>query len=274
MRQVALDLAADLLGSTVLAIGVYCFVEQADIAPGGISGIAILFKYLFNLPIGMMTFLLNVPILYLGFRYLGRRFTLRSMITLAISSVILDFVITPLLPQYTGDRMIASIFGGVCMGAGLGLIFLRGSTTAGTDIISCLLERRFPHIQIGTALMLVDCAILATSVLFFQNLESGLFGLVALFCQTKVIDGIVYGLDRGREILIISLKNEEIAARIISEMERSATFLEARGAYRGQEGPVLLCVLRLQEYHQLKTIVHEVDPSAFPTVNKTIQILG
>lgn len=258
----------------MLAVGVYCFAEQADIAPGGISGIAILLKYLFNLPIGVMTFVINVPILYLGFRYLGKRFTLRSLITLAISSVILDFVVTPFFPQYTGDRMLASIFGGVCMGAGLGVIFLRGSTTAGTDIISCLLERRFPHIQIGTALMLVDCAILGASILVFRNLESGLFGLIALFCQTKVIDGIVYGLDKGRQVLIISPKNEEIAARIISEMERSATFLEARGAYRGQESPVLLCVLRLQEYHQLKTLVHEVDPDAFLVVSETAQILG
>ena len=85
----------------MLAVGVYCFAEQADIAPGGISGIAILLKYLFNLPIGVMTFVINVPILYLGFRYLGKRFTLRSLITLAISSVILDFVVTPFFPQYT-----------------------------------------------------------------------------------------------------------------------------------------------------------------------------
>lgn len=274
LKDIFLNTAADLFGSFALAIGIYCFSEQAAIAPGGVSGIAIILKYLFHLPVGIMTVVINIPILYLGFRYIGKRFTMRSLITLIISSVILDFVVTPYFPQYTGDRMLASIFGGVCMGAGLGIIFLRGSTTAGTDIISCLLERRFPHIQIGTALMFVDCVILGASILVFGNLESGLFGLVALFCQTKVIDGIIYGLDRGREVLIMSSKNEEIAALVIEEMGRSATFLEARGAYQGKNCPVLLCVLRTQEYHQLKTIIHSVDPDAFIVVSEAAQILG
>ncbi|MDY3619277.1 YitT family protein [Agathobaculum sp.] len=274
LRERALDVSFDVLGSLALAAGIVCFIEPASIAPGGVSGLALLLKYLWGLPVGTMTLAINVPILYLAFRFLGRRLTLKTLRTVLISSLMIDAVVTPFFPQYAGDRILGSVFGGVCTGAGLGLIFRRGSTTGGTDIISMLVERRFPHVQLGTALLLVDCAILGLSILVFRDLEAGLFGVLALYCQSKVIDGIVYGLDQGRQVLVVSEKNREIAARVIAELERTATYLKSRGAFRGQDGEVLLCVVRVQEFHQLKAIVYEEDPRAFLIACQTEQVHG
>ena len=273
-KEIIIDTIFDIIGSFALAIGIYYFAENANIAPGGVSGIAILIKYLWGLPIGTMTLVINIPIIYLAFRYLGKKFTFKTLRTLIISSLILDYLVTPYFPQYAGDRMLGAIFGGVCMGFGLGVIFYRGSTTAGTDIISCLIERKFPHVQIGSALMLVDCIILGLSIIVFGNIESGLFGMVALFCQTKVIDGMIYGLDKGRQVVIMSDKNEAIAGRVIEELERSATFIKGQGAYSQKDSLVLLCVVRIQEYHQLKTIVYNEDPNAFMIVTEADQVLG
>lgn len=269
-----MDVLFDIIGSFALAIGIYCFSEAADIAPGGISGIAIMLKYLFGLPVGMMTFVINIPLLLLAWKYMGRGFTLKTLKTLVFNTIILDYMVTPWFPQYAGDRMLSSIFGGIFFGAGLAFIFMRGSTTAGTDIVSHLMEKRFPHIPIGTLLMFIDCVILAASMLVFENIESGLFGMVALFCQTKVIDGIIYGLDKGRTVMIMSPQSQEIAARVIKEMDHGATFLKGRGAYSGKDMEVLYVVVRIPEFHQLKEITYEEDPNAFLIVTEANQIIG
>ena len=182
-----LDILGDVVGSFFLAVGIHCFSEPAQIAPGGVSGLAILINYLSELPIGLLTFLINIPLVLLSFRFLGKGFTLKTLKTIVISTVMLDFIIAPLIPVYMGDRLLSSIFGGVLMGLGLGLVFLRGSTTGGTDILSFLIQRKFPHIPIGQALMVIDVAILLLSILIFGNFEAGMFGVVALFVQTKVI---------------------------------------------------------------------------------------
>lgn len=273
-KEFLINLLCDIVASFIMAIGIYCFLEQADIAPGGISGVAIMLKYLFGLPIGIMTLVINIPLILLAWKYLGHTFTKKTLVTLVISSLILDYVVTPFFPQYSGDRLLGSVFGGLFMGAGLAIVFLRGSTTAGTDIISYLLEKKFPHISIGRLLMFIDCIILAASVAVFGNIESGLFGVVALFCQTKAIDGIIYGMDRGHTVTIMSPKNQEIARRILTEMDRGSTFLHGWGAYSGKDTQVLFCVIRAREYHNLKSIVAEIDPNAFLVVQEASQILG
>lgn len=268
------DIFFDIAGSFLYAAGIYCFFESASIAPGGVSGLAIMAKYLVNIPVGIFSVLANVPLLLIASRKVSKRFVLNSVKSLLIGSIIIDMVVTPYFPAYHGDRMLSAIFGGVFSGVGMAVIFMRGSSTGGTDILSVLIEQKFPHIQIGTAIMIVDFIILAISVLVFKNLESGLFGLIAIFCQTRIIDIIIYGLSRGRQILIISDKNKEIASRIITDIKRSATFIKASGAYEKREREVLLCVVRRAEYYLVKNIVHETDPSAFMIASEATQVLG
>ena len=205
-QTLAMDVVFDLAASFLLGIGTYSFIEPANIAPGGVSGISLMIKYLWNVPIGVMNIVINIPLLCLSYRYLGRQLTIHSLRTLLISSMILDGVVTPFFPQYTGDRMLGTIYGGVLLGTALGLIFSRGGTTGGTDIISYLLERRYPHIPIGQLMMMMDGIVIGISVFVFQDLEAALFAVITLFCQTKVINGLVYGRDKGTVVSIISKK--------------------------------------------------------------------
>ena len=273
-RELLLDLGADVLGSVLMGIGIYSFAEQADIAPGGLSGIAILFKYLWDLPVGVMILIMNIPLLLIAWKYLGKRFAIRTLRTVVLSSVILDVVVTPLAFVYSGDRLLSAIASGVCLGAGLGVIFARGSTTGGTDIISCLVERKNPHLQVGGILTAVDILIIALSIAVFGNLESGLYGIVALYAQGRVMDAILYGRKRGRSVMIFSEKREEIARRIMREMDRGATFLQSRGAYSGARSEVLLCAVGQREYAKLRRIVRECDPEAFFVVLETKNVYG
>lgn len=274
MKNFCVDLVYDLVGSILFAVGIVCFVNPANLAPGGMSGIAILLNYLWGLPIGLMSTLLNVPLLILSCLFLGRSLTIKTVKSLLISSIMVDMVVTRLVPVYVGDQMIGAVFGGVLMGAGLAVIFLRGSTTGGTDIISFLVRKWYPHIPIGRLMMVVDCVILGISIVVFGNMEAGLYGLISLFCCTKVIDSIIYGLDKGSMVTVISAKNDEIAAQIMKELERGVTLLDGKGAYTGDKREVLICAVRKQQYGRLRAIVYENDPSAFMIVSETSEVLG
>ena len=273
-KERLIDLIFEFSGIFIMSVGVHCFLVPANIAPGGLSGLGILVRYLWGMPIGLSTFLMNVPIFILSWRYLGRKYTLQSFGAVLLNSVILDYVVTPWLPMYMGERLLGSVFGGIFVGAGLGLIFLRGFSTGGTDAISFLLQVKFPHIPIGRTLMLVDGLVLAFSVLVFRNIEAGLFGVIALFFQTKVIDSIVYGSEHGQMFLIFSDKNKEITERILTDIDRGATILKGVGAYTMKEREVLLCAARKSEFGQIKRIVREIDPDAFFIVSEVSQILG
>ena len=267
-KERLIDLIFEFSGIFIMSVGVHCFLVPANI------GLGILVRYLWGMPIGLSTFLMNVPIFILSWRYLGRKYTLQSFGAVLLNSVILDYVVTPWLPMYMGERLLGSVFGGIFVGAGLGLIFLRGFSTGGTDAISFLLQVKFPHIPIGRTLMLVDGLVLAFSVLVFRNIEAGLFGVIALFFQTKVIDSIVYGSEHGQMFLIFSDKNKEITERIFTDIDRGATILKGVGAYTMKEREVLLCAARKSEFGQIKRIVREIDPDAFFIVSEVSQILG
>ena len=271
--KTAIDFLFFALGGTSYALAINVFLAPNNILLGGFTGVATILNYLFHTPIGTVVFLFNIPLFIAAFRKFGLQFILKTVFATFLVSVLID-VTAPFLPVYSGDRLLCALFGGILSGAGLGLVFLRGATTGGTDIISCLTERRFPHIQIGKALMLIDGVVLAASVVVFKNIESGMFGIVALFCQTRIIDGIVYGVDKGKNILIVSEKNKRIAELILERMERGATFLKAEGAYFGKDMKVLMCVVRAPEYHVLREIVYNEDPRAFIIVSDVSQIMG
>lgn len=273
-RVFFIDLLYDIIGSLFFDIGIHSFVEPASIAPGGMSGIAIIINYLTNLPIGVMTFALNIPLLLLAYKFLGRNFALKTIKSLIISTFILDYVITPFLPQYTGDRLIGSVFGGILMGGGLAIIFMRGSTTGGTDILSYLVQLKFPHIPIGKAILIIDCIIIVASIIVFKNVETGLFGIISLFCCTKAIDNIIYGMEKGTKFTIYSKYNREIADEIMKQLERGVTLLEGKGAYTMEPQEILQCVVRKPEYSRVKSIIYELDPMAFVTVSEVDEVMG
>ena len=259
-------------GSILFAIGMQTFIAPNQIAPGGISAIAIVLNYLTNLPIGLWSFLLNVPLLLLGARFLGMAFTWKTLETVVIMSVLTDAF--SWLPVYQGDVLLAALFGGLLMGAGMALVFLRDSTTGGVDILSRLIQLRLPYLPMGKLLLLIDIVVICISALVFGKIEVVLYSLVAVAVSSYTIDSVMYGLDRGKLVHIFSAKNQGIAKRVIEELNRGCTLLNATGAYSGEPQQALLVAVRLQQYHRLKEIVHEEDPQAFLIVTDSSEELG
>lgn len=273
VKSLLTDILFDLGGALVYAVAVSMFTAPNHIAPGGVTGIATLTNFLTGAPIGTVSFLVNIPLLFLSYKFLGKSSTLKTMKSVVIMSLMLN-IAGAVLPPYTGNPLLAALFGGVGIGAGLAIIFMRGGTTGGTDIAARLLQRKFPFLPMGRAMMLVDCTVLITSSFVYGQLESALYGMIALFTCSRVLDSLLYGLDVGKMVLIVSEKNVEISKAIITDLDRGATLLTGKGAYSGDEKFVVLSAVRKNQFHLLKNMVYEIDPRAFIIVTEAGEIMG
>ena len=269
------DGVAFLAGSFLFAVAVNVFTAPNNIAPGGLTGLATMINYLFGAPIGTTILVLNVPLFIWGVLQINFRFILKTLAATVISSVTIDLT-AGLFPPYQGDLMLAALFSGVLSGAGLGLIFMRGGTTGGTDLVANLIGRNFRHLSLGKLVLLVDLVVVLISAFVYRNYESPLYAIINIFVSSKLIDAVLYGADTGtgKMMFIISPKNKEIAQRIMTEISRGVTELRSRGAYRGEEGEVLLCAVRRSEVYKTQDIILSVDPDAFVIVGDAGQISG
>lgn len=261
-------------GILIYDIGTHAFVEPAHVAPGGAIGVALLVNHVTRLPIGMLTMATNIPLLILAWFYLSHRFALTTALTTAVCSLVLDVLVAPICPVYTGDRFLCSLYGGVVTGAGMALVFLADATTGGSDILGYLIQKKRPQISIGRALLLVDGVVLLISIFVFGNIDAALFGLVTLFASTKVIDSILYGGEVSTTATVVTKRPDEISERVIRELDRSATLISAKGAYRREDTTLLLCTVRKSQFPKLKNIICESDPAAFMMAMDTSEVLG
>lgn len=272
-KRTALDGLFYLMGSVLYALSVNIFTAPNQIAPGGVTGVATLLNFLWGAPIGTMILLVNLPLLIAAWFRLGKAFTVRTLIVTVLSSVIIDAT-APFLPVFRGDKMLVALFGGVLAGAGLGLIYMRGATTGGTEVVARLLERKFRHIPIGRLILLVDALVVAASALVYRNVETALYAMVLIFVSTSLMDALVYGGDKGKMLLVMSKREQEIADAVLERMERGVTMLNATGAYTGGDRRVLLCAVRRSEMYELRSLVTDIDPGAFMIVVSTDEVLG
>lgn len=273
LLTLCLDIIIFAAGGALYGVSLSCFTAANNIAPGGFSGLAVIISHLTALPIGALTFVLNLPLFLIGMRKIGYVFLGKTVTATLIMSVMVDLA-ERFLPKYRGDTMLAALFGGVLAGAGLSLILMRGGTSGGTDILAKLLRRKFPFIPMGRLIILLDVIVIALSALVFRNLETALFAAVSMFASGQVIDNILYGADRGKAVYIISHRYAEIAQRILHSLQRGVTLMEAEGAYSGQEQRVILCAVRRHQVAKLHAIIKETDPGAFVIVTEAGEILG
>lgn len=271
-KDIALDLFFMTVGCFIFAASVAVFTAPNKMAPGGVSGIATLLYYTIGSPIGITTLLLNVPLFIFGFKFIGGRFFIKTFYCTIVSSLAVDLL--NFLPKYQGNMLLAALYGGIISGIGLGLVFMRGSTTGGTDILSRLIKLKLPHIPMGRMLMVIDALIIIVSIAIFKSVDSGLYALINIFASSKIIDAILYGSDTGKMVLVISNNNNEIAKTIISEIDRGVTMLKGRGFYTGTEREVLLCAVRRQEAVEVRKIVRRTDPSAFIIMCEAGDVIG
>ena len=273
VRRASLDGLFYLLGSILYALSVNVFTAPNQIAPGGVTGIATLVNYLTGLPIGTGILVVNLPLFVASWRFLGRDSTLRTAVVTVVSSVIID-VTAPFVPPFQGDKILTAVFGGVLAGAGLGLIFMRGATSGGSEIVARLLERRFRHIHLGRLILMVDAVVVATAAVVYRNLESALYAMILIFVSSMVMNRLIYGGDSGKMLLIMTQKEKEVANAVLETLERGVTILHAEGAYTGEPRRVLLVAVRPAQVYTLRMLVYDQDPQAFIIVVSTDEVLG
>jgi len=273
MRNLVRDYVMLVVGTLIMSAGFAYFLIPAKLTSGGVSGLAIVMHYEWGLPIGPVTFVLNVPLLVAGYRFLGGlRFTVRTLVSVAIFSAVVDPMAHLVRLPLTHDAFLASLYGGVTIGIGLGLVFGCGATTGGTTIIARLLQNAL-HGRLGMIEVAVDGVVVAITGLAFGP-ELALYSLVGLFVSGKTIDWAIEGSSGERLALIVSEASDEICGRITHDLERGVTVLEGRGGYTGVGRPVLMCVIARAEEPMLRSLVHTADPLAFMVVSAASTVLG
>ncbi|MEG2174705.1 MAG: YitT family protein, partial [Oscillospiraceae bacterium] len=228
---------------------------------------------LWNTPIGGLALAFNLPLLLLGYHRIGHTFILNTLRVVVLTSLATD-VVTAFLAPYAGQSFLAALFGGALVGAGLGLVFMRGGSTGGTDIIVKLIKLKKPHLSLGTIMMLTDLLVVGAAACIYRSLEAAMMGIVMLYTSTTVIDRMISGLDARRLVMVVTPKQHELAALVLTQLTRGATLLPAEGAYSGQTTGLLLCVVENQQLFHLKQLVQQVDPTAFVIVAQATEILG
>lgn len=274
MRKWGKDLAYDLMGSLLQAFGVWCFIEPCMIAPGGASGFALLINHMTGLPVGVLTLIINIPLLICAYIFLDKKMALKTVRTVILMTLILDGCVSPWIPQYIGDRLISSVFGGILVGAGMALIFMEGSTTGGGDILAKLLQKKFPYMHTGYAIMIIDTVVIGASIIVFGQLEAALYGIISMVCTTQAIDAILYGMNKGTMVIIHSSRNHEIASLIMASLDRGTTFFRSVGGYSQKECETLMCVVDRKQFYLVKEIIDSCDPGAFVIVSETKEVYG
>ena len=274
IKNIALDFAADIVGSFLIAIGIYNFATASEFPVTGITGIAQVLYIYFGLPIGTMTTIINIPIILACVKVLGVKFVVKSLKTLLISNFFMD-VVAPLLPIYEGDLMLSSICMGLFAGLGYALIFMRDSSTGGVDFISLTIRALKPHISLGRIIVIVDCALLLVcGILLGGNVDKIIYGLIATYIVSVVVDKVMYGLDAGKVTLIVTEKGYEVAEKIHELTERGATLLKAVGSHTKTDKEVVMCACSYKQMHMVQKAVKEVDSSAFLVMMEANQVRG
>lgn len=274
-KSMALDGLFFIAGALIDAVSVNVFTAPNHIAPGGVTGIGTMLNYLFQTPIGMVNMLINIPIVIWAIVEIGYKLVAKSIAAIIIFSIAID-TLALWLPAYEGNPFLAAIFGGVLEGIGLALVFMRGSTTGGTDMIARLLGKHFRHLSMGKLMLAVDLVVIAASALVYQKLESALYAIIAIFVSTRIIDTLLYGTDSGNGKLyfIISKKSDEIRQRILDDIDRGVTIIPIQGGYSGENGEMLLCAVRRYEVTKINDIIHTADRDAFVIVGEAGEITG
>lgn len=261
------------LGSLLYALAYNIFYAPNLVAMGGLTGLGQVINALVPaLPVGTMVFVMNVPLFFLGWKYIGGHLLVSSLYAMTFSSFAIDLM--DMVYQFPPmDTMLAGIFGGALLGLGIGLVFSKGATTGGTDLIARLLKLKFAWLPMGTLVLIPDFVVIVLAALAFGKVESALYGIVSLFVTTKVMDTVLYGLDSSKVAYIISDACDAIAQAVIA-MDRGATILHGEGAYSGDEKKVLLVAFKQKEIVPLKEKVNEIDPRAFLIVCDAHDVLG
>ena len=273
-KEIGMDILIDIVAGMVIAIGIYNFALYANFPVAGFSGMAIILYHLLGIPVGAGTIILNVPVAIFCYKFLGRTFFLKSVKSMVISSFLMDYV-SPLLPVYEGDRLLAALCMGVLTGVGYALIFMRGSSTGGQDFISVAIRKVKPHMTLGVITFVLDMmTILLGSVIVFKDVDGFIYGLIVTYLMATVMDRIMYGIDEGKMTLIVTDKGKEVAGKIDEYLDRGSTIIKGTGSYTGQEKDIVMCASNNKEMYTIKRLARQVDPKSFTIIMESNEVVG
>lgn len=263
-----------LLGCSISGLAYALFLIPHHFVPGGVSGLAMIVNYFSALPVGAMIIVLNVPVFLLGLKTMGKKYVLNSLAGMVVSSVFIDLFNKVLkLPSATDNPVLASIYGGVMLGIGLGIVFRGRSSTGGSDIIGMVISK-YTGVSLGFGIMITDFIVISASGFVMHSLEAPLYGYIVLFLSTRVIDMVLEGWNYSKLVIITSSRTDEIADYILHGLDRSGTALRSRSLYLNREGEIILTVIHRKQLADLRTSIRRIDPEAFVIINDTYDVLG
>ncbi|RLD35267.1 MAG: YitT family protein [Bacteroidetes bacterium] len=263
------------VGSFILAAGFVLFITPYKIVPGGVYGISIVLHHLFGTPVGLMALVFDIPLTIIGVKVLGPRFGAKTVLGFVLTAVFVDSLtyFYGSEPLVEGDALLSSVFGGLFMGVGLGLILKSRATSGGTDIVAMMISK-YTRMPVGQLMIAVDSTIVLLGLIVFQDWKIPLYSLIVIFITGKVIDTILEGMNYDKVLLIVSDEIQEIRDKIIHDLNRGGTLLKGEGLYSTKEKEVLLTVVNRRETVMLQDYINRIDPNAFVTVINANEILG
>ncbi|MBA7618941.1 hypothetical protein ES703_26273 [subsurface metagenome] len=263
-----------IIGCIICALSYAVFLIPHQIVPGGVTGIAMLLHFLYHTPVGLAAIILNIPLFLIALKVLGLRFGFKSVIAIFVTNILIDFFIYTLkITTPTNNTVLAALYGGLLLGAGLGLVFRGGASTGGTDIVGQILTR-FTNLSVGMWIMIVDFVVITLAGVTTGSFELALLGYLALFLSSKVIDLVLEGMDYARAAFIISTKQDKIINGIYDKMRRGVTILDGYSPYTKEKRPVIMCVITKKETHIFKSLIKDIDDNAFVILTDVFEVLG
>lgn len=261
-----------LMGTMITGMAISMFFVPNKIVSGGVSGVSTILYHTLNIPASLSFAVINLVLLLIAAKFLGKGFVIKTVIGAGLLSIFVE--IFSYVPPLTDNVLLATVFGAIFYGFGIGLSLIEGATTGGTDILSRLLQYFFPHIKIGKLLLIVDAVVILTSLIVFRNTELVLFGIIALFLSTYSIDLLIHKLNISKLAYVVTDKGEEISKRLVTTSPRGVTIIEATGAYTMGKKQVLMCALKASEIAEFQRKIEEIDPTAFTIFSESQQIVG
>ncbi|NLX61466.1 MAG: YitT family protein [Tissierellia bacterium] len=271
IRKSIISLLGLTVGTFLLAVALGLFQEPNMIAPGGVTGFAIVFKKITNIPIYITNLAINIPLFIIGILVLGKNFGWKTLYATVLLSVFLKIIPEQAL---TDDLLLASIFGGVLAGIGLGIVFKSGGTTGGTDLAGSILNKLFPAFSTASFMGAIDILVVIFAGVVDQKIETSLYSIISLYLSVKIIDIIQEGFGYAKAFIIISNKSEEIGNRLIKDFGRGVTLFKAKGMYTMEDKDVILCAVNRYQISKVKDMIYDMDKNAFVMVTDVAEVLG
>jgi len=271
-KQILKEMLETILGALIMAAGVSLFLLPNQLSSGGIAGVATIFYYLLNIPMGIVIIAINIPLFLFSMYKVGKMFFLKSTLGTVAMSVFIDLLdkIEPL----TNDRFLACIYGGILLGLGTTLLLKSESSTGGSDLISYIAKKYKPTVRSGNIIVIIDIIIIALNVIFFKEIEIGLYSAIAIYIMGKIIDIFFEGINFTKLMIIVSNKSEEIAKQIDQKVARGSTGLYGKGMYTNENKLILMCAVYRKDVARIKIIAKEIDPKSFIVITNSREVVG